>query len=128
MSFELQQVPDVRGLSVTLAMAQLRAAGFDIGTVRREPCPARDTVTKQYLGQLPKGSTLNLIVSGGPVTLERSTAMSDDVKDPRTDRSTDGPKFPTPPGEPHKGPGGLGTGTKDAPEKEPAAQPGKQTQ
>ena len=46
--------------------------------------------------------------------------------DPRTDRhpETGAPgKYPTPPGEPKPAPGGAGTGTKNAPENEPAAQP-----
>lgn len=47
--------------------------------------------------------------------------MSEPRKDPRT-----GPGVPEPPsGTPRPGPGGLGTGTKDAPEKEPEAQPGE---
>lgn len=44
-------------------------------------------------------------------------------KDPRTDRSTDGPKQPAPQGTPSKAPGGAGTGTKGDPANEPAAQP-----
>lgn len=46
--------------------------------------------------------------------------------DPRTDRhpETGVPgKYPTPPGEPKPAPGGAGTGTENAPENEPAAQP-----
>lgn len=66
MSFELRQVPDVRGLSTVVALSKLTAAGFDVAHVRREPCPARDTVTRQYLGELPRGTALNLIVSEGP--------------------------------------------------------------
>lgn len=34
--------------------------------------------------------------------------MSEPTKDPRTDRSPDGPKYPTPPGQPHEAPGGVG--------------------
>lgn len=44
-------------------------------------------------------------------------------KDPRTDKSTDGPKQPAPQGTPHSAPGGAGTGTKNDPAREPAAQP-----
>lgn len=46
-------------------------------------------------------------------------------KDPRTDRSSDGPKQPTPQAPTHSAPGGVGTGTPQDPSKEPAAQPGK---
>lgn len=48
-------------------------------------------------------------------------------KDPRTDQhpETGVPgKYPTPEGEPKPAPGGVGTGTKDDPSKDPAAQPG----
>lgn len=50
------------------------------------------------------------------------------MADPRTDQHPgDGVpgSYPTPAGEPQQAPGGVGTGTKDAPEKEPAAQPDK---
>lgn len=50
-------------------------------------------------------------------------------EDPRTDRSTDGPKQPTEgtsDGKVHPAPGGVGTGTAGDPAKEPAAQPHKQ--
>lgn len=50
-------------------------------------------------------------------------ATMGDAKDPRTDRSSDGPKQPVPQGSPHDAPGGAGTGTKGDPAKEPAAQP-----
>jgi hypothetical protein len=49
------------------------------------------------------------------------------AEDPRTDRHPDDGvpgKYPTPPGEPKEAPGGAGTGTEDAPEKAPDAQPG----
>lgn len=48
------------------------------------------------------------------------------AEDPRTDRHHgDGVpgKYPTPPGDAQPAPGGAGTGTKDAPEHEPDAQP-----
>lgn len=50
------------------------------------------------------------------------------AEDPRTDRHPgDGVpgSYPTPPGQTPSAPGGAGTGTKDAPEKAPDAQPGK---
>lgn len=50
------------------------------------------------------------------------------MSDPRTDRHPDDGvpgSYPTPSGEPKEAPGGAGTGTENAPEKEPAAQPDK---
>lgn len=42
-------------------------------------------------------------------------------KDPRPDQSNDGPKYPdTGKSEPHKAPGGVGTGTKNDPAEKPA--------
>lgn len=67
MSGELAQVPDVRCLHIQQAKARLTGAGFDILNVRREPsCQPRDTVTKQYLGFIQRGTALNLVVSEGP--------------------------------------------------------------
>lgn len=67
MSQGLVQVPDVRCLHIQLAKARIIGAGFDVLNVRREPsnCP-RDLVTRQYLGVLPRGTALNLVVSEGP--------------------------------------------------------------
>jgi hypothetical protein len=50
--------------------------------------------------------------------------MADQKDDPRTGKGV--PQPPT--GTPHSAPGGLGTGTPNSPEKEPAAQPGKADQ